>query len=112
MSRFIGDLDVWLAETAYYKPYWCDVEKRAKALESDGCSGVPDWFIWTCWEHDIHNRTHKFLCGCSITFKQAAYVFRVRIQQGSYFGRLSPLSWIRWVGILFLARKAWENHGE
>ena len=112
MFKSTDELKWWLIETAWDKPYWELVEKRAKELLSDGCTGVPDWYIWTCWEHDIHNRTHKFLCGCELTFKQAAYIIRVRIQQASIFKVFSPLSWLRWVGVLILARGAWKSYGK
>ena len=51
-------LNEWLEETAWDKDYWRNIGLTAEMLESDGCSGVPDWFIWSCLEHDVHYRTH------------------------------------------------------
>ena len=105
------DLDTWLEGTAWNKPYWIDVHKRALELNSDGCSGVADWYIWTCHEHDIHYRTHKTLYDDSLTFDEANYILRVRIQQGSNFGVCSPMAWWRWLGVQYLpaARRAWDH---
>jgi hypothetical protein len=102
-------MKLWLDHTAWDKLYWSDVRERAIELESDGCTGVPQWLIWTCWEHDIHYRTHKMLDGTMIDKRTADYIFRVRIQQGSGFGVLSPVSWWRWIGVRMLAKRAWEH---
>jgi hypothetical protein len=108
-------LDVWLNETAWHKPYWCEVENIACALHSDGCTGVVDWFVWTCWEHDIHYRTHKMLCGCPLDWSTANYILRVRIQQSSWLKHWSPLAWIRYWGVQFflakVSKQAWNNYG-
>jgi hypothetical protein len=104
------DLAEWLKRTCWSKLYWSDVHARAMEINSDGCSGVPDWLIWTCWEHDIHYRTHKMLDGEAITRAQADYVFRRRIQQCSGWGRLSPVSWWRWVALKLFGMRAWKRH--
>ena len=111
MSR--DALDAWLEDTAWDKPYWIDVHKRALELNSDGCSGVPDWFVWTCHEHDVHYRQHRYLTGDEIDFNTANYILRVRIQQGSWFRQFSPVSWWRWLGVKYLpaAKRAWEKGG-
>jgi hypothetical protein len=41
------ELDEWLARTAWDKLYWSDVRLLARDLGSDGCTGVPDWMVWT-----------------------------------------------------------------
>ena len=107
-----NSLDRWLERTAYNKPYWGAVQDLAERLESDGCSGVPDWYAWACLEHDIHYRLHYFLTGSCITKKQADYILRVRIQQSSPFGALSPISWIRWLGVRLIpaAKRAWDKN--
>lgn len=108
-------LDKWLDDTSYDKLYWSEVRAKATVLKSDGCSGVPDWLVWTCWEHDIHTRTHKMVDGTEIDFETAAYVFRRRIQQGSplppWMNFLSPSSWWRWGGVRFSpqSKRAWAK---
>lgn len=104
-------LDGWADRTAYDKLYWSGVKEKAEDLCSDGCSGVPDWMIWTCWEHDYHYRTHESVEGWPIKKCEADYIFRRRIQQSSGFGRFSPVSWWRWLGVRFLATKAWNQGG-
>lgn len=104
------DLDMWLEETAYDKPYWSDVKIVADALMSDGCTGAPDWLKWTCWEHDALYRRHCMIHGGKIDRATADYIFRRRIQQGSGFGRLSPVSWWRWAGVRLLGSKAWSDN--
>ena len=106
------DLNYWLEETANHDLYWTNVRRIAKELGSDGCTGVVDIFLSACLEHDIHFRTHKFLCGCEIDFSTANYIFRRRIQQRSLFGRFSPVSWLRWIGVNHFGRKAWNNYGK
>lgn len=111
------ELDRWLEESAWDKRYWIEVRRRALALGSDGCSGVPDWLIWTCHEHDVHYRSRRMLDGRPIDKTTADYIFRVRIQQGSPLeawglGFLSPVSWWRWLGLKTpCGEKAWNDGG-
>ena len=80
-------------------PYWAVVRKAAKALKSDGCTGVKDFYVDSCLEHDIHWRTGRTVFGVLITTAQANARFRRVIQSRSRFGRFSPLSWVRWAGV-------------
>ena len=103
------ELNKWLKLTAWDKPYWGDVHVIANALSADGCTGVVDYLYWTCLEHDIHYRLHKMLNGREIVKRDADYIFRVRIQQGSGMGVFSPIAWIRWFGVKVFGGKAWNN---
>ena len=107
-------LDTWLSATANEPQYWNAVYVRAAELKADGCTGVLDIFKWTCLEHDIHFRTHRFLCGCPITFDEANYVFKVRIQQTTVsWNPLTwikyPVSWVRWMGVKYFGKGAWKH---
>lgn len=107
-------LEGWLLATANDPSYWAAIYAEAKKLNADGCTGVLDIFRWTCLEHDIHFRTHKFLDGTPITFDEANYVFRVRIKQTPLsWNPLTwikyPVSWTRWAGVTALGKRAW-NH--
>lgn len=104
-----SDIDKWLQNTAWDKMYWSDICNIARNLHSDGCSGVPDWLVWTCWEHDIHYRTHRTIDGDYLTKQQADYIFRHRIQQGSGFGVFSPAAWWRWLGVKLFGKQAWQK---
>lgn len=112
MALVMNNLDQWIKETKDHKLYWLNVRRTAAILNSDGCTGVLDIFRDTCLEHDIHYRTHRFLCGCDIDFSTANYIFRRRIQQRSLFGRFSPVSWLRWIAVNHFGRKAWNTHGK
>jgi len=85
----------WDADPAY----WEKVAYVAKQLGTDGCTAVVDIYIDSCFEHDIHCRTHQTLYGRPLTSADAAAIFRERIQQQSVLGRLSPVSWWRWAAV-------------
>ena len=108
-------LDNWLKETAWDKPYWSDVHAVAMALKADGCSGVPDSFVWTCLEHDCHYRTHKLLNGMKLTKREADYILRVRVQQTDMSILKWPVSWVRWLGVAVIfksvSQRAWKDMG-
>ncbi len=89
--------------------YWLHIRERAKRLESDGCSGVPDFYLDACLEHDIHYRTHRWLDGLPIFKSEADERFRQVIQSRSAFGLFSPMSWWRWLAVKWAGQKAWEG---
>lgn len=92
--------------------YWARVVDRAKELGSDGCSGVPDFYLLGCLEHDVHYRTHKRIDGTSITRSEADAALRSYIQEHSPFGVFSPMAWWRWAAVRLLGRRAWgEDDG-
>lgn len=91
------------------KHYWKRVKQRAKELGADGCSGVPDFYLHACLEHDIHYRTHHTLDGVLLTRAEADAIFRKRIQQMSKLKRFSPMSYWRWVGVRIFGRRAWNK---
>lgn len=103
-------------------PYdWTDEYRelvRAKAIElkSDGCTGVPDFHVDGCYEHDIAYRTGKDIYGNPITRAEADRRFRIYHQKHSYLAKLklgffSPMAWWRWAGVRVLGRKAYQNTG-
>lgn len=110
-----AQLDKWLEDTAWNKPYWNDIHTLAITLKSDGCSCVPDTFIWSCLEHDCHYRTHRFINGGAITKDEADYCLRVRVQQTQMSVLKWPVSWMRWFGVAILfkreSQEAWEAQG-
>ena len=89
--------------------YWLHIRVRAKKLNADGCSGVPDFYLDACLEHDTHYRTHQWLDTEPIFKSEADARFRQVIQSRSIFGVMSPMSWWRWVGVKAFGQKAW-NH--
>lgn len=89
--------------------YWDAVRNRAAALNSDGCSHVPDFHLDACLEHDIAYRTHQHLDGAPITKAEADTRFRQRLQEMSAFGSFSPMSWWRWAAVSWWGQSAWDE---
>ena len=84
--------------------YWALIRHRAECLGSDGCTGVPDFYLEACLEHDIHWRTGRTLYGQTISTRQSNTRFRWVIQDRSLFGVFSPLSWWRWAAVSIAGR--------
>ena len=86
------------------------LKRVAQAIQSDGCSGVPDFHLDCCVVHDL---AYKFAInpwGRPVTRAEADAAFRVCIQAHSKLGRFSPMSWWRWAGVRVGGWKAWEAH--
>ena len=86
-------------------------------VKSDGCTGVPDFFVEACREHDFYYRTHHDFEGKLITRSEADKRFRLRIQSLSKV-RSTPIriagffiSWWRWLGVRLFAGAAWRGRG-
>ena len=94
--------------------YWASVRARAAELGSDGCTGVTQAFHDCCFEHDVHYRTGMRLDGTPITRRAADAAFRRCIQSRSVFGKMSPMSWWRWLGVRVFGRGAYKGveHGK
>lgn len=88
--------------------YWVKVRRAAKALGSDGCTGVPDFYLDACLEHDVHWRTGHTVFGNRISLWAANRRFRQVIQSRSPLGRFDPLSWWRWAAVSLVAY--WRLH--
>ena len=77
-------------------------------IATDGCSGVPDFYLNCCIIHDWWYRTHHNLDGTPITFDEANRGMRQCIRQKSWLGRFSPMAWWRYWGVREFGRKAWD----
>lgn len=95
--------------------YWRHVRDVALAMGSDGCTGVSDICVDSCYEHDIHWRTGMTIYHVPITTAQANRRFRKVIE--ARFGEhtnpwvrviATPLGyvfgWGRWMGVTIGAR--------
>lgn len=80
-----------------HKAYWRLVRRRAQELGSDGCSGVPDFYVLACMEHDIHYRTGRRLCGKTLTRREADARFLRSMWRWSPLGRLDPIPPVWWL---------------
>lgn len=81
-------------------------------LRSDGCTGVPNWHVKACWEHDFYFRTHHDFNGHFISFSKSNWRFLKRIQKLSWFGAFDIRSYVRWLGVTLLGRNAWRGNRE
>lgn len=94
------------------------VRAKATKIGSDGCSGVADFFVDVCYEHDIHYATHKDLfTHAALTKEDADRYLKWGIQFHSVFGRRSPMAWWRHRALskkkgLGLGANAWETGPE
>lgn len=81
------------------KEYWALIEYWAKHYGSDGCTGVKDWYVQACWEHDYHHKYGVTLFREPITFDETNTRFRQVIQMFSKMKWFSPLSWERYLAV-------------
>ena len=88
------------------------VRRAAQALNSDGCTMVPEFFQDSCFDHDIHYRTHQWLDGTDIMKDEADRTFRQHIQATSLFGRWSPLAYWRYCAVQWFGGRSWEHTQE
>lgn len=94
------------------------VRKKAIEIKADGCSGVPDFFLVICDEHDIHYATHvDFYTKNPIKQEDVDQMLQWGIQHFSWFGRWSPMAWWRYKALsskhgLGLGKKSWETGPE
>jgi len=84
------------------------VDHIASALGTDHCTGVPDFYSDACDEHDVHSRTHRTIDGDWLTKRQAAMIFKERIQTMSWFGRFSPMAQWRYWAVMW-AKTYWQH---
>ena len=81
---------------------WDRVRARAKELNSDGCTGVKDFYKDCCLLHDIYYRTGADLDGQPVTRREADALLRDCIRSRSRLGKWSPLALVRWTGTRLL----------
>ena len=89
--------------------YWRRVRRKAAELGSDGCSGVPDFYLDCCLEHDIAYRTGKTITGKVLTREEADHRLMECIREKSFLGKWSPMAWWRYWAVRFMARKSWKG---
>lgn len=106
--------------------YWNWIATESIAINSDGCSAVPDFYLKCCQQHDLSYyyarcprsayRAHitgsmnSWADAKTLTQSAADINFRRCIQQNSKLGRFSPMSWWRWLALKVVGKKAWNSH--
>lgn len=121
---------IWPYDEAEREIYWPLVKQAAKAMvpPTDGCTGVPDWYVEACWEHDLHYRygrkllllhfvkdeknQYRLELGEKITQHWADTRLKQSIRSLSWLAYLSPVACWRWFGLskVGLGRSGWERH--
>jgi hypothetical protein len=87
--------------------YWRRIQKRARELGSDGCSGAPDFYELACLEHDVHYRTGRRLCGKVLTRWDADARFLRSMRRHSPLGRWDPLPYLWWAVVRCVGWRHW-----
>lgn len=111
MSRF-ANLAEFIANLSSSDPNLLtksDVTNIKLYIDSDGCTGVPDFYKEECIKHDFYYRTHHNFAGKLITKKEADLLFLRGIQAKSRFGVFSPMALWRYAGVLFFGKNAWTD---
>ena len=85
-----------------------DIRKISDFIGSDGCTGVPDFYLSACIIHDFWYRSHRNFNGFPITKAEADMGFKKLIQKQSFLGVFSPMAQWRWLGVRFFGQKAWD----
>lgn len=85
-----------------------DKVRISEYIESDGCTGVPDFYKRCCIFHDFWYRTHVDFDLNPITKKEADRRLSLCIQSRSFMGKISPMAWWRYWGVRFFGGRAWE----
>ena len=83
------------------------VRRKAHALDSDGCTGVVDWYVVGCWDHDVAYATHADVDGVPITFELANLRLRWSIQHWSF--DWNPQAWVRYAVVSAIGRHYWDR---
>lgn len=89
--------------------YVLRVERIAAILKADGCTGVPDFYLLGCLEHDIAYRTHCDPWGRPLNKRTADMRLRWYISMRSVFDGYSPMAWWRWLAVKWWGKKAWAH---
>lgn len=93
--------DPWEPASPADTAWWTRAADTAKALGSDGCTGVSQLFSPCCQLHDILYRAHV---KTPAERKRADRAFLKCMQAHSRFGRWAPLAWIRYGGVRLFGR--------
>jgi hypothetical protein len=108
-------------------PYWDWIKTQAFGIKSDGCTGVRDFRLRCCYEHDLSYfygrcpqsaylawqadpKSDVWSLAGKITRSEADARFRKCNQDLSPVGEESPMAWMRWIGVRLGGWNAWRKH--
>ena len=106
-KEYIVAFTIQLSSWNYLKLNKADIEAISEFIESDGCSGVPEFYHEACVVHDWYFRTHRDFDGSPISFEEANRRFKELIQKKSKFGWFSPMAQWRYLAVALFGEKAW-----
>lgn len=86
-----------------------DLRLISEYINADGCTGVPDFYVCSCIVHDFYYATHRDFKGNIISKLEADRTFKKLIQHKSFWGKFSPMSYWRYLGVRLFGGKAWED---
>ena len=90
-----------------------DFADIALFVASDGCTGVPDFYLNECILHDWFYATHRDFYGRPVTQHYADSRMKKNIQKKSWFGKWSPMAWWRYRALRkwfrVESKKAWDK---
>ena len=86
-----------------------DITNIKLYIDSDGCTGVPDFYKEECIKHDFYYRTHHNFEGKLITRDIADKLFLEGIRNKSKLGKFSPMAFWRYLGVRLCGKSAWED---
>lgn len=98
-----------LSTTDYKQLTPLDISRISDFIKSDGCTGVPDWFLDDCIVHDWWYRMKIDFNGSPISREEADKRYRWMMQRRSVFGVYSPMAWWRWAGVKLFGKSAWQS---
>lgn len=103
-SKGIVGIPLLKAGESVSKAYIAELDK---AISSDGCTDVPDFYCHCCIIHDLGYRYEIDPWGQPVTKAEVDRSLRLCMQKSSPLGKFSPISWIYWLGVRLFGRKAW-----
>lgn len=86
------------------------VRRLSRAIKSDGCSGVPDFYLSCCIVHDLAYKFQVDPWGRPVTRREADAALRGCIQETSGWGLLSPMAAWRWAAVRLVGWRPWGAH--
>lgn len=86
-----------------------DIKNIRLYIDSDGCTGVPDFYKEECIKHDFYYRTHHGFDRKMMTKNEADLAFMRGIQAKSKFGKYSPMALWRYLGVKLFGGSAWQG---
>lgn len=92
--------------------YFQKIRLAARAINSDGCTGVPDFYLIVCLRHDVHYSTGKTIGGDPITRDWADRHFRSGIRHLSILHKWSPMAAWRYAAVRKMGKKHWKSNSE